>query len=102
MPSVLAPTFLVPLAFHPGTASNKLLNLTFLTNNPGFPFAKNVSNIGFDPIIGQNPGQSRLMNGYDPTDASKDLTLNQQFVIARGGEYFFAPSISALAGELSV
>lgn len=70
-------------------------------NNQNFVFAKNVSAPGHDPIIGQNHGVARFMNGYDPLHTDANLALNKEFVVSRGGEYFFAPSISALAGVLS-
>jgi len=51
---------------------------------------------GFDPIIGQINGQPRQVAGMDPTDQSKNLTLPSDFVVSRGGAYFFSPSITAL------
>ncbi|KAJ7512499.1 fungal peroxidase [Mycena galericulata] len=68
----------------------------------GFEFlqekwANNVNfvhpNTGFDPIIGIYPLLSRVVNGLDPTN---------NFVVSRGGEYFFSPSLSAIANALSV
>ncbi|EJD37314.1 DyP-type peroxidase [Auricularia subglabra TFB-10046 SS5] len=57
--------------------------------------------IGFDPIIGQATGaQARLVSGLDPNDTSGSLSI-PQFVISRGGEYFFSPPISALRGHLA-
>lgn len=52
---------------------------------------------GIDAIIGQNP--ARPTDGLVGTDAAKPLeklALPAEWVITRGGEYFFAPSISAL------
>ncbi|KAJ3480770.1 dyp-type peroxidase [Meripilus lineatus] len=53
---------------------------------------------GIDPIIGQlNPGDvlPRSMSGTNP--ASQDELLGLPiWVVPRGGEYFFSPSISAL------
>ncbi|KAF8582001.1 DyP-type peroxidase [Ramaria rubella] len=69
-------------------------------NNPSFQFGKNEAP-GFDPIVGANGGQSRTVAGLDPTDQSKSMTLVQDFVVSRGGEYFFSPSLSALKGRLS-
>ncbi|KIJ37003.1 hypothetical protein M422DRAFT_178598 [Sphaerobolus stellatus SS14] len=70
-------------------------------NNPKFINNKNISAPGFDPIIGANKGQPRNTAGLDPTDANKNTTFLIDFVVSRGGEYFFSPSISALAGTLS-
>ncbi|KAG8732477.1 hypothetical protein FRC10_000893 [Ceratobasidium sp. 414] len=48
---------------------------------------------GFDPIIGQANGASRTTLG---TTGGPQLTLPRDFVVSRGGEYFFSPSIRAL------
>ncbi|KAG4442509.1 hypothetical protein IFR05_002009 [Cadophora sp. M221] len=73
----------------------------FWANNTGFPFNKADSlNSGFDPIIGaahfNKPEPSRDMNGFDANDETKRLSLADDWVISKGGEYFFSPSISAL------
>ena len=47
-----------------------------------------------DPIIGQGPNRS--MSGLDPLDDTLIYTF-EDFVIPKGGEYFFSPSITALA-----
>ncbi|GJJ07940.1 hypothetical protein Clacol_002147 [Clathrus columnatus] len=70
-------------------------------NNVAFPPGKNVSQPGFDPIVGENGGQSRVVTGLYPDNASQSLTMPMDFVISRGGEYFFSPPISALKGRLS-
>lgn len=62
------------------------------SNAPDFPPAKNVTT-GFDPIIGQANGQSRQTLG---TSSGSSVTLPRDFVLSRGGEYFFLPSIKAL------
>ncbi|KAJ7098359.1 dye-decolorizing peroxidase precursor [Mycena epipterygia] len=67
-------------------------------NNPNFSHAA----VGFDPIIGANKGAQRIVNGLDPTNSSRSITLITDFVQSRGGEYFFSPSISAIATVLSV
>ena len=48
----------------------------------------------FDPIIGQGPSP-KTMSGFDPLDEKRILTL-KDFVIPKGGEYFFSPSLKAL------
>ncbi|CAE6387973.1 unnamed protein product [Rhizoctonia solani] len=48
---------------------------------------------GFDPIVGQNLGQPRGTMG---TSKGFQAELPQDFVVSRGGEYFFSPSIQAL------
>ncbi|KAI3604428.1 fungal peroxidase [Moniliophthora roreri] len=56
---------------------------------------------GVDPIIGSTnsgpPGDaSRTVNGLDPLNFQRPIVLNTDFVVSRGGEYFFSPPISAL------
>ncbi|KAJ7892195.1 fungal peroxidase [Mycena leptocephala] len=85
-------------------------------NNQGF----RQPGVGFDPIIGTdswheifellswrviagaNGGAERPVNGLDPTDPARNFTLSTDFVVSRGGEYFFSPSLSAIANTLSV
>lgn len=57
---------------------------------------------GFDPLIGQvdntvhNDGP-RSMTGADPVNVTKSLDLGfQVWIVPKGGEYFFSPSISVL------
>ncbi|KAG6868853.1 hypothetical protein C0993_008982 [Termitomyces sp. T159_Od127] len=50
-----------------------------------------------DPIIGQG---KRTIVGTDPNDPTKNLSL-PDFVIPRGGEYFFSPSIKGLKETLA-
>ncbi|KAG9105889.1 hypothetical protein FRC07_009069 [Ceratobasidium sp. 392] len=54
---------------------------------------KKMQTIGFDPIIGQAGGKERTTQ-Y--TQSGSSIRLPQDFVIARGGEYLFTPSIKAL------
>ncbi|QRV75636.1 Dyp-type peroxidase family [Ceratobasidium sp. AG-Ba] len=61
-------------------------------NSVDFPPNKDLS-AGFDPIIGQDKGASRGTLG---TTSGPGLTLPRDFVVSRGGEYFFSPSIHAL------
>ncbi|KAJ7624896.1 fungal peroxidase [Roridomyces roridus] len=70
----------------------------FWADNTGFV----EQNTGFDPIIGANKGANRTVGGLDPTDPSRTITLITDFVVSRGGEYFFSPSLSALANTFTV
>ncbi|KAL0565437.1 dye-decolorizing heme-containing peroxidase [Marasmius crinis-equi] len=68
----------------------------------GFP----RGNVGVDPIIGSTnsgpPGDAqRTITGLDPTNFQKPIVINEDFVVSRGGEYFFSPPISALITPLS-
>lgn len=72
-------------------------------NNVNFPREKPDApppQAGFDAIIGaalSNKAEpSRYMSGFDASDQAKPLCLTDDWVIAKGGEYFFSPSISAL------
>ncbi|KAI1130817.1 hypothetical protein F5Y10DRAFT_262761 [Nemania abortiva] len=74
-------------------------------NNPAFPPKADptvamppVPTPGIDPIIGVGIGVPREMVGASPNPAKANQTLDfsARWVIPRGGEYFFSPSISAL------
>ncbi|RYC54895.1 hypothetical protein CHU98_g11314 [Xylaria longipes] len=68
-------------------------------NNPDFPF-KNPIIPGIDPIIGvAQPGMKRQMVGANPQKPNETFELDQKWVIPRGGEYFFSPSLSALKSK---
>ncbi|KAK0438820.1 Dyp peroxidase [Armillaria borealis] len=60
---------------------------------------------GVDAIIGSagtDPSsRSRSITGLDPTDPNRAITLQNDFVVSRGGEYFFSPSISALLNTIA-
>ncbi|KAJ7201687.1 hypothetical protein GGX14DRAFT_464677 [Mycena pura] len=56
---------------------------------------------GVDPIIGALAGAQRVIGGLDPTDATKTHTLTADFIVSRGGEYFFALSLSAISSTLA-
>ncbi|KAF5353667.1 hypothetical protein D9758_008660 [Tetrapyrgos nigripes] len=69
-------------------------------NNANFIFGKPTPP-GVDPIIGRVPGSAadtpRNVSGTDPLNPSKQFSLDVEFVVSRGGEYFFSPPISALS-----
>lgn len=67
-------------------------------NNPGFPPNRDNIVAGFDPLIGVSldPTVPRTLVGSDPKALAESLPLTADWVISRGGEYFFSPSISAL------
>ncbi|KAK0186269.1 fungal peroxidase [Armillaria mellea] len=73
----------------------------FWVNNANFFQA----GTGVDPIIGSagtNPSsRSRPVTGLDPTDLGRAITLQNDFVVSRGGEYFFSPSISAILNTIA-
>lgn len=66
------------------------------SNNTTFPPLKS-ERPGFDPITGQtNDLAFRTLSGTNPEDTDKDLLLDEHWVVTKGGEYFFSPSIRAL------
>ncbi|KAH9941342.1 peroxidase TAP [Amylocystis lapponica] len=68
----------------------------------GFPIQKPVTP-GYDPIVGQaSDPTSRTMSGANPDAQSTELPLPMQWVVPKGGEYFFSPSISALQHTLGL
>ncbi|KAJ8093938.1 dye-decolorizing heme-containing peroxidase [Marasmius tenuissimus] len=74
-----------------------------LVNNKDFPKG---SKTGVDAIIGAlntgPPGDApRKITGMDWSDHSKAININKDFVVTRGGEYFFSPPVSAIKGRLT-
>jgi hypothetical protein len=69
-------------------------------NVPNFPPSKSPQP-GFDPVIGQYNGAGTFASGLDVNNPSAIMSL-MPFVVSRGGEYFFSPSISAILNTLSV
>ncbi|KAJ7081603.1 dye-decolorizing peroxidase precursor [Mycena belliarum] len=78
-------------------------------NDATFPFGKVDPTIGVDPIIGSLGGGPKNISGLDPAvpcpdednctgqqDVSHDVVLPRDFVVSRGGEYFFVPSLSGI------
>ena len=94
----LLPTGGVGLLF---MAYNRSLTDQFLftqqlwANNQDFP----APNTGIDPIIGQGPGAAVAQTwpgGWDDTTKPAVAFGFSGFVTMRGGEYFFAPSLTFL------
>ncbi|KAF8576379.1 Dyp-type peroxidase [Ramaria rubella] len=77
-------------------------------NSPSFIFGKQVDgkpfSPGFDPIIGQNGGdpKGREMGGFNPAAQGSDINLPIEWVVSKGGAYFFSPSISVLGTKLGI
>ncbi|PIL30378.1 hypothetical protein GSI_07563 [Ganoderma sinense ZZ0214-1] len=73
-------------------------------NNTKFPIDKPVDP-GFDPVIGQNGADSvrlRSMTGVHPDNTGESFPLPADWVVPKGGEYFFSPSISALRSTFAL
>lgn len=56
---------------------------------------------GYDLIIGQAPGSPRSFQLVTAAGEAATVVAPRQFVVATGGGYFFAPSISALRDVLA-
>ncbi|KAL0581114.1 dye-decolorizing heme-containing peroxidase [Marasmius crinis-equi] len=75
-------------------------------DNANFFFGKQVPP-GVDPVIGSTNGGTTSINnprnvsGLDPLDPSRIITIKKDFVISRGGEYFFTPSLSAILDPIA-
>ena len=77
------------------------------SNETKFPPKDGLSgvdpNIGFDPIIGQRGDSGpRFMTGANPRDQNASLNFTEEWVVSKGGEYFFAPSISVLTNTIGM
>jgi len=67
-------------------------------DNAGFPpFTSSPSPPGLDPLIGQG---TRSMIGLFPINPLQSLPIDI-FIVPRGGEYFFSPSISGLKSTIA-
>ncbi|KAJ7698722.1 hypothetical protein B0H17DRAFT_1196819 [Mycena rosella] len=60
------------------------------------------SSVGVVPVIGALASAQRVIGGLNLTDFTNTTTLTANFIVSRGGEYFFTPSLSAIANPLSV
>jgi hypothetical protein len=52
-------------------------------------------------MLGANNGKPRVVSGMNPFDPEQDIALPFDFIVSRGGDYFFSPSISALKSPFS-
>jgi hypothetical protein len=68
-------------------------------NTTTFPPKGLLVTSGFDPIMGLNGNNPRTMN--DPKAQGGEFVLPMDFVVPKGGEYFFSPSISTLRDVLA-
>jgi len=78
-------------------AGFKLLQHTWANNNMFQPFTQSTSPPGLDPIIGQG---TRSMIGLDPLNPLTSINLGN-FVIPKGGEYFFTPGINGIKSTIA-
>ncbi|KAF9265671.1 fungal peroxidase [Marasmius fiardii PR-910] len=74
-------------------------------DNAKFFFGKTIPP-GVDPIIGRDNGTvamdtPRPVSGLDPLDPLRIFNVRKEFVISRGGEYFFSPSLSAILNTVA-
>lgn len=82
--------------------TNLLTEWTGWADNTGFPINKPVTP-GFDPIIGQQSDLAiRTLSGTDPNNQTATLSLPAEWVVPKGGEYFFSPSIPALRTKFAL
>ncbi|TRX88292.1 hypothetical protein FHL15_010796 [Xylaria flabelliformis] len=74
-------------------------------NNKNFPPTTqsdpNVPTPGIDPIIGVGTPRSMVGASPDLSASNQPLDFTAKWVIPRGGEYFFSPSIPALKSKFA-
>ncbi|KAK0484249.1 hypothetical protein EDD18DRAFT_1198806 [Armillaria luteobubalina] len=70
-------------------------------------FAGWANNVDFPPFeqtpatLGLGMAGIRTLSGTDPADPNTELTLMEEFVVPRGGKYFFMPSVKSLKETLA-
>ncbi|KAH7096160.1 DyP-type peroxidase [Auriculariales sp. MPI-PUGE-AT-0066] len=89
------------VAYQSGIAAGFQFLQKMWLNNPRFATGKNVDP-GFDPILGANHGEARYIKGAYISNPTEAMNIPNDFIVSRGGEYFFAPSISAIRDTISV
>ncbi|KAF9466754.1 hypothetical protein BDZ94DRAFT_1280704 [Collybia nuda] len=67
-------------------------------NEPTFPPGAAPKIPGLDPLIGQG---DRKLIGTDPNNPDVELPM-PEFVVSRGGEYFFSPSLKGLRETIAM
>ncbi|KDQ26239.1 DyP-type peroxidase [Pleurotus ostreatus PC15] len=68
-------------------------------NNIHFPFLKDKTP-GYDPIIGQNGANPVFSSGIDYKHPDQNSTY-MSFILSRGGEYLYSPSMSAILDPIA-
>ncbi|KAL0576470.1 dye-decolorizing heme-containing peroxidase [Marasmius crinis-equi] len=76
---------------------------TQLVSNKDYPKG---SNTGVDAVIGAlnqgPPGDTpRIVTGMNWNNHSEPINIYRDFVVTRGGEYFFSPPVSAIKGRIA-
>jgi Dyp-type peroxidase family len=57
---------------------------------------------GFDLVVGQQNGKSRSAAGFNLANPNQKYSAETQFIVNRGGEYFFSPPISGIKNRIAV
>ncbi|KAJ8507743.1 dyp-type peroxidase [Pleurotus djamor] len=80
-------------------------------NDVNFVGGKSDPTPGHDPIFGQNNGGPRFTSGLNVANPAQDFIFTNptgsqpwnflEFVVSRGGEYFFSPSMSAILNPVA-
>ncbi|KAI1339968.1 Dyp-type peroxidase [Xylariaceae sp. FL0016] len=75
-------------------------------NTAGFPPGKDkltppVATPGIDPIIGVGTPRQMVGTDPDPKLSDQELDFTAEWVVSRGGGYFFSPSIPALKSKFA-